>query len=164
MTCDAVAGHVMDLGNRGYLGKVLGKHGWLPESSFTGADRDQDLIRWLLSFGTGYAVHLHGPGAWRLEELIRAAGFPAQREEETHPRVTVSCLRDSYDALAIRLYGPVERRSTPATGAGRRDLARPLPTLRAVSQVVLGDPYDGSAELECGLRAKGWSVHVAEWR
>ncbi len=160
MTCDAVAGHVMDLGNRGYFGKVLGKHGWLPESSFTGADRDQDLIRWLLSFGTGYAVHLHGPGAWRLEELIRAAGFPAQREEETHPRVTVSCLRDSYDALAIQPYGPVERRSAPATEAGRRDLTRWLRTLGAVSEVVLGDPYGGSAELEADLREQGWPVRV----
>ena len=85
MTSDAVAGHVIDLGSRGYFGNVLAKHGWLPESSFAGADRDQDLIRWLLSFGSGYPVHLHGPGAWRLEELIRAAGFPAQRAEETFP-------------------------------------------------------------------------------
>ena len=27
---------------------------------------------------------------------------------KTQARVTVSCLRDSYDALAIQLYGPVE--------------------------------------------------------
>ncbi len=160
MTSDAVAGHVMDLGSRGYFGHVFRKHGGQPQGSFAGADRDQDLIRWLLSFGSGYPVHLHGPGAWRLEELIRAAGFPARREEERPPRVTVSCLRDSYDALAIRLYGPVERRSTPATGAGRRDLIGWLRTLGAVSEVVLGDPYGGSAELEADLREQGWPVHV----
>jgi hypothetical protein len=160
VTSDAVAGHVIDLGGRGYFGHVLAKYGWLPESSFAGADRDQDLIRWLLSFGSGYPVHLHGPGAWRLEEPIRAAGFSAQREEERPPRVAVSCLRDSYDALAVRLYGPVERRSTPATEAGRRDLAGWLRTLGAVSEVVLADPYDGSAELEAGLREQGWPVHV----
>lgn len=150
----------MDLGSRGYFGHVFRKHGRQPQSSFTGADRDQDLIRWLLSFGSGYPVHLHGSGAWRLEEAIRAAGFLAQREEGRHHRVTVSCLRDSYDALAIRLYGPVERRSTPATEAGRRDLAGWLRTLGAVSEVVLGDPYDGSAELEADLREQGWPVHV----
>lgn len=107
-------------------------------------------------------MHLHGPGAWRLEEPVRAAGFPAQREEETLPRVTVSCLRDSYDALAIQLYGPVERRSAPATGAGRRDLSGWLRTLGAVSGVVLADPYGGSAELEASLREQGWPVHVAK--
>ncbi len=160
MTSDAVAGHVMDLGSRGYFGYVFRKHGQQPWSSFTGADRGQDLIRWLLSFGSVYPVHLHGPGAWRLEELIRAAGFLAQREDERPHRVTVSCLRDGYDALAISLYGPVERRSTPATGAGRRDLAGWLRTLGAVSEVVLGDPYDGSAELETDLREQGWPVHV----
>jgi hypothetical protein len=160
MTSDAVAGHVIDLGSRGYFGHVFRKHDQKPCSSFTGADRGPDLIRWLLSFGSGYPVHLHGPGAWRLEEPIRAAGFPAQREEEAHSRVTVSCLRDSYDALVIRLYGPVERRSTPATGAGRRDLAGWLRTLGAVSEVVLGDPYGGSAELAADLREQGWPVHV----
>ncbi len=160
MTSDAVAGHVIDLGSRGYFGHVFRKHGNQPQSSFAGADRDQDLIRWLLSFGSGYPVHLHGPGAWRLEEPIRAAGFPAQREEETHPRVTVCCLRESFDALAIQLYGPVERRSTPVTEAGRRDLAGWLRTLGAVSEVVLGDPYGGSAELEADLREQGWPVHV----
>ena len=101
MSGDAVAAHVMDLGSRGYFGHVLRKHGQQPWGSFTGAGRGQDLIRWLLSFGSGYPVHLHGPGAWRLEELIRAAGFPAQREDERPSRVTVSCLRGSYDALAI---------------------------------------------------------------
>src|SRR5258707_9827027 len=150
----------MDLGSRGYFGHVFRKHGGQPQGSFAGADRDQDLIRWLLSFGSGYPVHLHGPGAWRLEELIRAAGFPARREEERPPRVTVMVLTDSYDALAIRLYGPVERRSTPVTGAGRRDLAGWLRTLGAVSEVVLADPYDGSAELEASLREQGWPVHV----
>jgi len=160
MTSDAVAGHIIDLGSRGYFGHVFRKHGQKPCSSFTGADRDHDLIRWLLSSGTGYVVHLRGPGAWRLEVLIRAAGFPAQREEETRPRVTVSCLRDSYDALAIWLYGPVERRSTPATEAGRRDLTGWLRTLGAVAEVVLGDPYGGSAELEADLREQGWHVQV----
>src|SRR5258706_505185 len=150
----------MDLGSRGYFGYVFRKHGQQPWSSFTGADRGQDLIRWLLSFGSVYPVHLHGPGAWRLEELIRAAGFLAQREDERPHRVTVSCLRDGYDALAISLYGPVERRSTPATGAGRRDLAGWLRTLGAVSEAVLGDPDDGSAELETDLREQGWPVHV----
>ena len=67
--------------------------------------------------------------------------------------MTVSCLRDSYDALAIQLYGPVERRSTPATEAGRRDLTDWLRTLGAVSEVVLGDPM--AAELEADLRERG---------
>jgi hypothetical protein len=161
VTSDAVAGHVADLGSRGYFGKVLGRHGWLPESSFTGADRDQDLIRWLLSFGSGYPVHLHGPGAWRLEELVRAAGFVTQRLRQVSTCVTVSCLRDSYDAVAI--HHPVwhvERRSAPATGAGRRDLIGWLGTLEAVSEVVLGDPYGVSAELAAGLREQGWPVQV----
>lgn len=162
MTSDAVAGHVIDLRSRGYFGHVFGKHGRQRQNSFAGADRDQDLIRWLLSLGSGYPAHLHGPGAWRLEEPVRAAGFPAQREEETLARVTVSCLRDRYDALAIQLYGPVERRSAPATGAGRRDLTGWLRTLGAVSEVVLADPYGGSAELEASLREQGWPVHVAK--
>lgn len=168
MTSDAVAVYVEDVGSRGYFG--LMKHGQEREgSSFTGADPGQDLIRWLLSFGTGYTVYLFGPGAWRLEEPIGAAGFVTQRRGQARTCVTVSCLRDSYDALAI--HQPdwnagqqpgchVERRSAPATGAGRRDLAGWLRTLEAVSEVVLGDPYGGSAELAADLREQGWPVQV----
>src|SRR5258708_29827193 len=148
----------MDLGSRGYFGHVFRKHGGQPQGSFAGADRDEDLIGWLLSFGSGYPVHLHGPGAWRLEELIRAAGFPARREEERPPRVTVSCLRDSYDALAIRLYGPVERRSTPATGAGRRDLIGWLRCPGAPAGVGGGGPNDGRAGLGAGRREQDGAV------
>ncbi len=160
MTGDAVAGYVEDVGSRGYFG--LMKHGLeLAGGSFTGADRGQDLIRWLLSFGTGYPVYLLGPGAWRLEEPVRAAGFVAQRLRQARTRVTVSCLRDSYDAVAIQQ--PVwhaGRRSAPAAGAGRRDLTGWLRTLEAVSEVVLGDPYGVSAELASGLREQGWPVQV----
>jgi hypothetical protein len=159
MTSDAVAVYVEDVGSRGYFG--LMKHGQeLEGSSFTGADRGQDLIRWLLSFGTGYTVYL-GPGAWQLEEPIRAAGVVTQRLRQARTCVTVSCLRDSYDALAIiQPDYDAERRSTPATEAGRRDLIGWLRTLGAVSKVVLGDPYGGSAELAADLREQGWPVHV----
>jgi hypothetical protein len=160
MTGDPVAVYVEDVGSRGYFG--LMRHGQEFEGcSFTGADRGQDLIRWLLSFGTGYPVYLLGPGAWQLEEPARAAGFVAQRLRQARTCVTVSCLRDSYDALAIHQPGwHAERRSAPATEAGRRDLIGWLRALGAVSEVVLGDPYGGSAELAADLRELGWSVQV----
>jgi hypothetical protein len=160
MSRDAAAGHVVGVGGRGYIGHVFRKHGQKPWQRFAGPSRDRDLVRWLGGLGSGYPVHLHGPGAWRLEELMREAGLAPQREEETRPCVVVGCLRGSYDASVTYLYGPAEHRSAPATEAGRRDLIGWLRTVAPVSEVVLGDPYGGGELLGAELREQGWPVLI----
>jgi hypothetical protein len=167
VTRDEVAGHVMDFGDRGYVGYVVREHGQKPWRRFTGPGCGQDLIGWLLSLGGGYPVHLHGPGVWWLEDLLWEAGFAPRRAELSHLHgVTVGCLRGSFDASVVYFKGPAgpmaEYRSAPVTESGRRDLIGWLRTVAPASDIVVADPYGGGQQLGAELREQGWPVQIKE--